>query len=629
MCGFAGWFDTGPDAGAPPSPTRRRRVLDLLTARGPDAEGEWIAEDGRAGLLHRRLAIVDRAGGAQPMVGPQRGQMLAWNGELFEADARRAALERSGETFRSRSDTEVLARLLGAAPRGRESGVEGADFRAALAPESGQWAIAWIDLERGELLLARDVAGEKPLYYATGDDRIVFASTLDALRALVPIDTEIDGEALSLYLSWGFVPAPLTIFRGASKLAAGQSVVHTRRAASGGAARVRVQETDPVGATDHAATQAVDASRALEDALTASARRRLTHSDEPVGVFLSGGLDSLAIAAVLRDAPGLQTFTVRADDPRYDESGDAARAAKALGIAHTIIAPPAARPDAWRDALLRHGEPFGSTSALAVDAVARAAAPHVRVVLTGDGGDEALGGYPRHVLLRRLARLPALPGWAAPREGARWRRLRRGARLLALSPSDRYAAMYEVFGDHRATIFPGDDGAPARTRIASRWGGAAADDLDAMLRIDRAFELPDSHCVKVDTACMAHGVEARSPWLDRAVVATCDALPVEDRMRRGRTKLALRELLRRRLPAQLADDVLSRPKRGFTAGLDAALSSPDAEELLLGGALALLPGVQPAGARALLEEHRAGRGNHRFRLAVLLSLALFAEAHVR
>jgi len=615
MCGFAGWFDIGPGAGAPPTEARRRRALELLTPRGPDDEGEWIAGDGRAGLLHRRLAIVDRAGGAQPMAGPTYGQMLAWNGELFDAAAHRRRMERDGVTFRTRSDTEVLTHMLAAAPRGDD----GPDYRAVFGAASGQWAMAWIDMERGELLLARDPAGEKPLFHATVRDRIVFASTLDALRALAPVDTSIDGEALSLYLSWGFVPAPLTIFRGAAKLWAGHSVVHQRRADGG--ARLRVQAAVPPPASD--------SDESLEDALTAAARSRLEHSDEPVGVFLSGGLDSIAIAALLRDAPGLQTFTVRADDPRYDESWEAARVAEALGVPHTIIDPPEARPGAWREVLLRHGEPFGSTSALAVDAVARAAAPHVRVVLTGDGGDEALGGYPRHVLLRRLARLPAIPEWAVPSEGARMRRLRRGARLLALSPADRYAAMYEVFGEHRSAIAPNDDGEPARARIESRWQGAEAGDLDAMLRVDRAFELPDSHCVKVDTACMAHGVEARSPWLDRRVVAACDALPSDQKMRGGRTKLALRELLARRLPPSIAADVLARRKRGFTAGLDSALSSPEAEQLLLGGCLGRVPGLRPEGARTLLDEHRSGRGNHRFRLAVLLSLALFAEAHIR
>ncbi len=620
MCGFAGWFDTAPDAGPPPSPQRRRAALDALRPRGPDGEGEWLAPDGRAGLLHRRLAIVDRPGGAQPMAGPRDGQFLAWNGELFEASARRAALTREGHVFSSRSDTEVLARLLAGARR--VPGTRPA-YEEALAGEPGQWAIAWIDTERGELLLARDPAGEKPLFVTSSAGRTWFASTLGALRALGPIRTELDPAALSIYLSWGFVPAPRTIFAGVAKLPAGTMHVVARGA------------SPPEGCDPACATRSSPAARpgpaprgSLDEALTRAARRRLEHSDEPVGVFLSSGLDSLAVAAVLRDAPGLRTFTIRAADPRYDESQDAARVARSLGVPHAIIDPPPSTPDGWRDALLRHGEPFGSTSALAVDAVARAASEHVRVVLTGDGGDEALGGYPRHVLLQRLARLPSLPAWAAPRDGARMRRVRRAARLLSLSPADRYAQMYEVFGDHRHALTPGDGGARARDVIRALWGEAAAGDLDAMLRVDRALELPDSHCVKIDVACMAHGVEARSPWLDGEVVATCDALPAARRIHRGRTKIALRELLRQRLAPDVADHVLSRPKRGFTAGLDDALASPEAERLLLGGALDRVPGIVAAAARPWLSEHRAGRGNHRFRLSVLLALALFAEAHL-
>ena len=216
MCGLAGWFDVLPDAGPPPGPVRRRRALDLLRDRGPDDEGEWIAADGRAGLLHRRLAIVDRAGGAQPMEGPRPGGRLAWNGELFEAAERREALRRAGAAIRTRSDTEVLAHLLAG------------DGPGALDDEPGQWALAWIDEPRGELLLARDAAGEKPLYVARSGGRVAFASTLDALRALVPVDAEIDREALSLYLSWGFVPAPLTILRGVRKLVAGQRLLWRR-----------------------------------------------------------------------------------------------------------------------------------------------------------------------------------------------------------------------------------------------------------------------------------------------------------------------------------------------------------------------------------------------------------------
>jgi asparagine synthase (glutamine-hydrolysing) len=614
MCGFAGWFDVAPDAGPPPPEQRRREALDLLAPRGPDDEGEWIAPDGRAGLLHRRLAIVDREGGHQPMAGPEPGQMLAWNGELFEADALRAELATDGHRFRTRSDTEVLARLVA---------VHGEWLNARLSSVCGQWAFAWIDVERGHLTLARDPAGEKPLFYSDTNGRVCFASSLDALRALCPFGHALAPEALSLYLSWGFVPAPRTVFGtvsdGIAKVSAGTAARWNRPVAPG------AQVDRIIGSIGRPPLQP----SSLEEALTAASHRCLEHSDEPVGLFLSGGLDSLAIATVLRDAPGLRTFTVRADDARYDESADAALVANALGIEHTVIDPPPAAPDAWREVLLRHGEPFGSTSALAVDAVARAAKEHVRVVLTGDGGDEALGGYPRHVLLQRLARLPSLPGWAAPSEGARLRRVRRAARLLSLTPADRYAQMYEVFGEHRTALTPDDDGSIARDWIRRHWGDAPAGDLDAMLRVDRAVELPDSHCVKVDVQCMAHGVEARSPWLDRDVVAACDALPPEQRLHRGRTKIALRELLRRRLPTNVADHVLSRPKRGFTAGLDDALGSPEAEDLLFGGALDRVPGLVPEAARPWLAEHRAGRGNHRFRLSVLLALALFAEARLR
>ncbi len=622
MCGFAGWFDLRPGA-PPPASDARRRALDLLAARGPDGEGEQVAADGSWGLLHRRLAIVDRDGGAQPMAGPRPGSWLAWNGELFDQDARRDGLRAAGRVLRTRSDTEVLAHTLDA------------HGDAALADLAGnQFALAWIAEHEGtpRLLLARDPAGEKPLFLARHGDRLLFASTLDAVRALGQMDVAIEPEALSLYLSWGFVPAPLTIFRGVSKLAAGECVAARRPET--------VRRWCPPPAPREPEESEGDAVDRLRGALALAARRRLESSDVPVGLMLSGGLDSLAVAAVLHDAAALRTFTVRASDPRYDESADAARSAAVLGVAHTVIDPPSDDPDAWRRVLLRFGEPFGSTSALAVDAVARAARDSgVTVVLTGDGGDEALGGYPRHVLLRRLASLPRLPRWMAPADGALLRRARRAATLLTQSPADRYAAMYEVFGDVRAQLTAGDDGGAARDRIRALWGRAAAGDLAAMLTVDRALELPDSHCVKLDVACMGNGVEPRSPWLDPDVVAMCDELPARWRIRGTRTKVALRELIRRELirrelvrrelrPSAVRE-ILGRRKRGFTTGFDSALAGTAVRDLLLGDALARVPGLDVTPVATLLEEHRAGRGNHRFRLGVLTGLALFADVHLR
>lgn len=603
MCGFAGWFDRGAPA-PPPSPERCDAALAALALRGPDGEGRRIDVARGFGLLHRRLAVVDLEGGAQPMRGPAPGEWICWNGEVFDHAEWARRLTGEGVALRTRSDTEVLAHLLA------RHGVD------AFARVSAQYALAWIGGGPPELLLARDSAGEKPLYWTERDGRVWFASTFDALLALVDVPARIDREALSLYLSWGFVPAPLTIFEGVRKLEAG-AWMRVRR--DGGVVTgvvARPAAVDPV-APDGAVA-------ALRERLTVAARRRLLSSDVPVGVFLSGGLDSLAVTAVLRDTPHLRTFTVRARDAARDESDDAARVARALGVDHTVIDPPPDDPDHWRTVLNRFGEPFGSTSALAVDAVARAAKEHVTVVLTGDGGDEALGGYPRHVLLRRLGRVPRLPTASLARLG-RLRRLRRAAELLSLDPSDRYAAVYEVFGPWRAALTPDDDGARARDRVRALFGAAKGDDLSAMLRVDRALELADSHCVKVDVACMGNGVEPRAPWLDRDVVALCDALPARSRISGGETKRVLRALVAETLPADAARHVLTRPKRGFTTGFEPALRSPAVRELLLGGALARVPGLETAAVTEILDQHAAGQGNHLFRLGVLVGLALFAE----
>jgi asparagine synthase (glutamine-hydrolysing) len=603
MCGFAGWFDVGPSAGAPPDEARRRAALDALAPRGPDGEGAVVGA--HFGLLHRRLAVVDVAGGAQPMAGPRTGEWLAWNGEVFDHVERRKREERAGERFATKSDTELLARLLAR------------DGARALDDLRAQFALAWVD-ERS-LLLARDRCGEKPLCWRRDGDRVLFASTLDALHALAPFPRSLDREALSLYLSWGFVPAPWTIFDGVRKLRAGERLSATRDGV------VDSGRLPPI--PKHDAVDVTEAPAALRAALADAARIRLESADVPVGVFLSGGLDSLAVAAALRDRGPLRTFTVRSHDSKSDETDDARRAAAALGLSHEVIDAPPVDVDAWRTALLRFGEPFGASSAVAVDAMARAARGHVKVVMTGDGGDEALGGYERHRLLRRIAKLPRLPGVPVPASGP-LRRLGRAFEIAALDPADRYAAMYEVFGVWCGRLTPGDDGAAARGLVRDMWNGAEAGDVAAMLRVDRAFELPDSHCVKVDVACMGNGVEARSPWLDAGVLAVCDAMPRRMRVSGSTTKIALREMLRRELPEPLATEILSRPKRGFTAGFDDALRTDSTRELLTGGALSRVPGVDVDVAHAIWREHRAGRGNHRFRLFVLTALALFAEAHL-
>lgn len=603
MCGFAGWLDVGPAAGPPPDEAARRAALDALAARGPDDEGVHVGP--HFGLLHRRLAVVDREGGAQPMAGPRDGQLLAWNGELFDHAERRRALQSAGETFATRSDTEVLARLLA------RDGVRALDTLRA------QFAIAWVDGD--SLLLARDAAGEKPLFWRRDGDRVLFASTLAALRALAPFPREIDREALSLYLSWGFVPAPHTIWAGVHKLAAGATLSFSRDG------RETAGRVAPEPAHEPIAKE--ECAPALRAALADAARIRLTSSDVPVGVFLSGGLDSIAVAAVLRDAASLRTFTVRSRDPAHDETDAAARVAKALGVAHEVIDAPGGEPDAWRAALLRYGEPFAATSAVAIDAMAAAAKRHVTVVLTGDGGDEALGGYDRHRLLRRIAKLPRMPSLPVPATGP-MRRFARAFEMAALPPAERYASMYEVFGAWRTRLFPGDDGALAKARIGELWGDSAAGDLGAMLRVDRAIELPDSHCVKVDVACMGNGVEARAPWLDRRVVAVCDAMPRKMKISGGHTKRALREMLGREMPADLAAEVVARKKSGFTTGFDEALRADATRDLLLSGALGRVVSCDTGSVERLWREHRAGKGRHTFRLFVLVALALFAEENL-
>jgi asparagine synthase (glutamine-hydrolysing) len=395
-----------------------------------------------------------------------------------------------------------------------------------------------------------------------------FASTFDALRALVDTPSRLDHEALSLYLSWGFVPAPRSICAGVNKLRAGEWLA-VRRGGAVRSARLPPVAPLPPLTEDHAA-------QALRESLSVAARRRLISSDVPVGVFLSGGLDSLAVTAALRDAPGLRTFTVRARDAARDEVDDAARVARALAVEHTVIDPPPDDPDHWRVVLARFGEPFGSTSALAVDAVARAAKEHVTVVLTGDGGDELFGGYDRY---------------RAVHFG-----VRTGRRLGPLAhPSSRAArAMARVAGIERVealTEFVDDPWRACKARTIHFWpneveamllpdvaacvdataGEALLDDLWNRAGgsrgwtpwLDALSYLPDDLLKKMDRATMAWGVEARSPLLDHDLWAWAATIPREALL----SSVSGKRLVRRAYRGVLPDPILKRSKKGFSVPL--------------------------------------------------------------
>jgi asparagine synthase (glutamine-hydrolysing) len=612
MCGFAGWYSTASAEGPAPAGDRMRSALRRLERRGPDGEGTWASADGLCAFGHRRLAILDLPGGAQPMSTPDGRWTIAFNGEIFNHAELREAMEREGERFATRSDTETLLRLV--ARRGA----------AAPALLRGQFAFAAYDAKERSLLLARDALGEKPLFTALHGGRMYFASTLDALRALSGLPAEPDPQGLSFHLAFSYIPAPWTAFRGARRLPAG----HLLQVVPRGTGAPEMWWFPPPGGTFAGGFE--DAAEALRQELRRAVRRRML-ADVPVGAFLSGGLDSSAVtaAAAASGSGKVKTFSLRHPDPALDESADAAAIARHLGTDHETLDASPPGPEELRDVFALFGEPFGDSSAAVTSALASAARRRVTVALTGDGGDEILGGYHRHAYLGLVDRLPrGAPRWLRRAAGGR---MGRALELAGLPEGERLYEFYECFNAGRREELLDPAFRAAHGDLPRLWltglldASGGRDALDRVLRTDLRTHLADYMNHKVDTATMAHGLEARSPFQEREVVELCLSFPSSFKVSGFRGKRVLRAALEKDVPAAL----LAKRKRGFAAPVDEALRGPLREEaarlLAPTGPLAALGVVRPEVPARLLAEHLSGAASHRIRIWVLLSLASWAE----
>jgi asparagine synthase (glutamine-hydrolysing) len=604
MCGIAGYIASRAEAA--PGPDRVRRALAALAHRGPDGEGLWLSPDGRVALGHRRLAVIDPEGGPQPMVDPETGAVAVVNGEIYNF---REILRDLGRAPRTRSDTEAF--LAAYARHGRK----------VFGKLRGMFAAALHDPRSGELLLARDRLGEKPLVYAAlPGGGLAFASEIRALRLLLPRKPSLDEEALSLYLAFGYVPAPYTAFREIRKLPPAAFL-----AAGGGAPEVWWRRPAPERAPRDP-REAVEKIRVLA---REAVRSRLV-SDVPVGAFLSGGLDSGIVVALMAEAGGtVRTFTVRTPQPEYDEGPLARLVAERYGTHHEEIRIDPPPVEEIPELLGRFGEPFGDSSAVAQALVCRAARGAVTVALTGDGGDEAFGGYDRTRILTRLGRTPRLLArLARPLLPGR---LRRAAELAAMPPWRRYHEFYECFngGARERLLTP---------RFAERYGDAprrflraifleaAGGDADRMMATDFATWLPDDLNLKVDAMSMAVALECRAPLEDHPLVEACARVPAALHLR-GRGKALLRAAFGDRLPPE----VLAGRKMGFSAPVEHWLAG-DLDGFLAAKlespALRALDLVRPEAVRETVASLETGSrtGRPRIRVWVLLALALFAES---
>lgn len=620
MCGIAGVFGLRPGTAIDRAVAERMSLA--VAHRGPDGTGHWHSGDGRVSFAHRRLSIIDLETGAQPMADPATGVVIVFNGEIYNYIELRQELRAQGVCFHTQSDTEVLLRLY------LEHGT------AAVERLRGMYAFALWDPRAGQVFAARDRIGKKPFYYAVDGERFLFASTFHAVRAELSGPAETDPRCVHEFLVSGYVRAPRTIDPRVSKLPAGTLLTAGRE----GVQVARYWDiANRLAPFEGSYEEALDA---LDEILNTAVAIRL-RSDVPLGVFLSGGVDSSLVAAVAarQSDRRILTFSVGFDDPRFDERVHAARIAEHIGSEHHAFQSHFNILDLLPDLVRHYGEPFGDPSALPIWLLAERTRRHVTVAVGGDGGDEGFAGYDWY---RTAERVRGLGRWlprsvwragasAAGATGAAFGRAGRLARSLSLLSYDHHAR----FSHLRAFIDPllarrlyaGDLKAFTSTTPG---GGAETDpdefpdasDGDPMtwMRVaDIRTYLADCLMPKVDVATMAHGLEARAPLLDHELLGFALSLPPAWLTDRRSGKLILKALARRYLPP----DTLDRPKQGFDVPLITWFARelrPRMTELPRSQVLRETGWFQLDALGRLVAEHMRGGRDHAQRLYNLLIL---------
>jgi asparagine synthase (glutamine-hydrolysing) len=612
VCGIAGIATVRGGA----DPDRLAAMSAALAHRGPDADGAHL--DGPVGLAARRLAIIDLEHGDQPLATEDGSVVVVQNGEIYNHDELRRELARDGHAFATRSDTEVIAHLYER---------DGLDFARRLR---GMFAVAVWDAQRRRLVLARDRFGIKPLVYRWDGTELLWASELRALPR-----GEVDLHALEAFLAFNSIPAPLTIFRETRKLPAGHLLVW-----DGGAPRLeRFARPTPAPANEVRHDSEAALAEELRARLRDSVRAHLV-SDVPVGVLLSGGVDSctLAVLAAEEVAGPLRTFSIGFEERSFDELADARLVAERYATDHhqLVLRPDAARLlPALADAF---DEPFADSSALPTYLVSELAARHVKVALSGEGGDELFGGYYTYAAdllaaraggLARLVRplVERLPSSSA--KASFDYRAKRFVRAAHLPPLERHHGWKEIFSaDARAELTgrpsPFDPVDLLRARYAET---AGCDGLARLQDVDIGVYLVDDLLVKTDRASMAHSLEARVPFLDTVVTNLALSLPTRHKVRGLRKKVLLRKAAEPLLPRRI---VWGR-KRGFSIPAAAWLRGelePFARDVLAVETLRRQGYVDPQAAHRVLDAHVRGEGDLSRQLWCLLALTLWHERHV-
>ena len=646
MCGIAGfWAPGGLDESALPV---LERMTSAIRHRGPDDSGCW--SDAHIGLAlgHRRLSVVDLSPeGRQPMASQHGRYVIIFNGEIYNFLELRGQIEAQGARFRSHSDTEVMLEV-----------IERRGITNAVQKFAGMFAFALFDRAENRLHLVRDRLGEKPLYYGWAGDVLLFGSELKALRQHPAWRGEIDRGALALFLRHGYVPAPYSIYRGIRKALPGTIVTFALAAPRAEPREMVYWSSREVAESGVAAARPGSETELLDelDALLRQTVRREMTADVPLGAFLSGGVDSSLVVALMQaqSTRPVQTFTIGFDEPEYNEAEHAKAVATHLGTDHTelYVRPPEALAVIPKLPML-YDEPFGDSSQIPTFLVSELARRHVTVSLSGDGGDELFGGYDRYFLAKRVwsfLRIIPRRGRRAVADGigsippARWDsmlrfvgladrprasrrvtadRLYKVARILSLETRE---SMYRDFMSHwrdPAGVTLGTMEPPTALTNPQRW--AEVDELlPWMMYVDLVMYLPDDILVKVDRASMGVSLESRAPFLDNSVVEFAWRIPPGLRVRNGQGKWPLRQLLRRYVPEPL----IERPKMGFGVPIDQWLRGPlkDWAAALLDQSRLKREGYfDPLPIARKWEEHRNGSRNWHYLLWDVLMFQLWLD----
>lgn len=638
MCGYAGFLNI--------SGKQLASSHDILVGmgnaiflRGPDSGAVWIDEP--VGMVHRRLAVLELSdAGAQPMHSYCGRYVLVFNGEIYNHDMIRVIINKvSHINWRGGSDTETLINAIS---------VIGID--ETLKHVHGMFSFALWDKVDKKMILARDRTGEKPLVYTIANGFLVFGSDVNAIGQFPSLPLEIDSEALELYFQFNNVPAPMTIFKGVKKVLPGNYIVID---SCGG---VQEKQYWHYGSEcfDLSSRSEEDVINSLESMLDQAVKSQM-HADVPLGAFLSGGVDSSLIAALMQknSSRPVKTFTIGFNDKKYNEAEHAAKVAKFLGTDHSELYLDAGDVlDIVPNIASYYDEPFADSSQIPTYLVSRMARSKVTVSLSGDGADELFGGYNRHKLTHQnYGRLLSVPGFIrhsgasfltkfSPNEwDSIYNRissiLPKGLRmncfgekvykisqaLKANSADDLYASFVTHWDPRDGLI-----NRPVYSDYLARLGGAAPltkSVVDKMMYCDFVNYLPNDVLVKVDRAAMASSLETRAPFLDRDILNFSSSLPVDFKIRNGETKWILRKILYKYVPR----DLLERPKMGFGVPIDSWLRSELrdwAEDLLSNENLGDLFNMQLV--ENIWSEHLSGKKDHQHKIWCILMFSSWKKS---